>query len=128
MFSRIAELAHGDRRLKDVMQRLGQLAQDFWHRGDAQPHTERNAHDKHVAAMQPGFREDFELGTINIYGEPTGPFPAKAGPTKSTPVQSAGPATDCRTGFSREAFDLLSVRFRSSYAKNQADLHAIEPL
>ena len=44
----------------------------------------------------------------------TGPFPAKAGPTKKSHASSGigldcGTGADCRTGFSREAVDLTIV-------------------
>ncbi|SET72173.1 hypothetical protein SAMN05216197_12246 [Pseudomonas graminis] len=79
-------------------------------------HAERG-HDQNTARIQqdrvqpewtrsvPGCMPTQSVGTIINDGACTGLFPAKAGPTKSRP------RTPCRTGFSREAVDLLLICF-----------------
>jgi hypothetical protein len=49
----------------------------------------------------------------NSVSAPTGPFPAKAGPTKKHTAYNPWECSDCRTGFSREALDSLLIFIRN---------------
>ncbi len=56
-----------------------------------------------------------------IDGAHTGPFPAKAGPTKSNACSQWDRRCLCGTGFSREALDLLLILI--FIAKSSDDTH-----